>query len=157
MDANEIQRLAAMGAALRPDWPARSLGTFIERNLGARAYGDVAVALAWVAARTKTETPRLLLEAGPWWKAAAGDSHHTPRPPRKAEECQTHPGNWRESCHGCAADGLAGDQTAPADPRRPDGGAPLDRIRAELRSTRSNLCSHGVRTSQCAEHREERA
>ena len=90
LDNNEITRLAAMGQALRPDWPARSLRTFIEKNLGDRAYGDVAVALAWVAARTKTDTPRLILEAGAWWKAAAIEGGGTTmRPPRKEEACAT--------------------------------------------------------------------
>ena len=89
MDDNEIQRLAAMGSSLRPDWPARSLRTFIERNLGARAYGDVAVALAWLCTRTKTDTPRLILEAGPWWKAAGTEGSTAARPPTKQEACAT--------------------------------------------------------------------
>lgn len=89
LETNEIQRLAAMGQALRPDWPARSLRTFIERNLADRAYGDVAVALAWVATRTRTDTPRLLLEAGAWWKAAGTEGNSTLRPPKRDEACAT--------------------------------------------------------------------
>ena len=90
IDNNEIQRLAHMANALRPDWPARSLATFLSKNFADRAYGDVAVALAWIATRTKTETPRLLLEAGAWWKASALDGGGTAqRPPRKDEACAT--------------------------------------------------------------------
>lgn len=89
LEINEIQRLAAMGQALRPDWPARSLATFLSKHFTGRAYGDVAVALAWVATRTKTETPRLLLEAGAWWKAAATESPSSLRPPTRAEACAT--------------------------------------------------------------------
>ena len=59
MDINEINRLAAAGSAMRPDWPAKSLATFLGKNLADRAYGDVAVALAWICTRTKTNTPTL--------------------------------------------------------------------------------------------------
>jgi hypothetical protein len=144
LDNNEIQRLAGMGNALRPDWPARSLSTFIERNLSARTYADIAVALAWVATRTKTDTPRLLLEAGAWWKAAATEAGHVPRPPRKAEECKTHAGQWANACHGCASDRLAGDRTTPPNLRRPDASNHLARVRAELAGVRANLCGHGI-------------
>jgi len=89
MDENEIQRLALMASALRPEWPARSLRTFIEKNLSNRAYGDAAVAFAWICTRTKTETPRLMLEAGAWWKAAGTESSSGTRPPTKAEACAT--------------------------------------------------------------------
>ena len=90
MDINEINRLAAAGSAMRPDWPAKSLATFLGKNLADRAYGDVAVALAWICTRTKTNTPRLLLEAGPWWKATVADGGTlAPRPPTKEEACAT--------------------------------------------------------------------
>lgn len=89
MDANEIQRLAAMTNALRPDWAIKSLRTFIERNLSGRAYPDCAIALAWVATHTKTDTPRLVLEAGAWWRAASTDNSTAPRPPRREESCET--------------------------------------------------------------------
>ena len=90
MDINEINRLATAGSAMRPDWPAKSLATFLGKNLADRAYGDVAVALAWICTRTKTNTPRLLLEAGPWWKATVADGGTlAPRPPTKEEACAT--------------------------------------------------------------------
>lgn len=79
MNADEIARLAALGSALRPDWPTASLRTFIERHLSGRAYGDTAIALAWVATKTKTTTPRLVLEPGIWWQAALLDGDHAPR------------------------------------------------------------------------------
>lgn len=134
---------------MRPDWPLRSLTTFIEKNLAARAYRDVAVALAWVAT-TDTQTPRLLLEAGVWWKAAAiDDDGHMQRPPRKADDCPKHPGNWRTSCSACAADKLAGDDSV-YNPRRTT--APptaLATIRAELDKARDTLCVHGIRADRC--------
>ena len=50
MNETELARLAAMGNALRPDWPAQSLKTFLHA-FAVNAYRDVAVALAWVAGR----------------------------------------------------------------------------------------------------------
>ena len=100
MDDNEIQRLALMASALRPDWPARSMRTFVEKNLGGRTYGDTAVALAWVCTRTKTDTPRLLLEPGPWWRATTTEGNTGNRPPTRAEACATC--GRREDEHGAA-------------------------------------------------------
>jgi hypothetical protein len=80
MTPDEVARLAALANALRPDWPAASIRTYIARHLAhVRAYGDTAVALAWIATKTHTETPRLLLEAGPWWQAALSDGQTAPR------------------------------------------------------------------------------
>lgn len=71
MNEHEIERLAAAANALRPDWPAASLRTFIAKNLADRPRRDVAVALAWVACEANTAKPARVLEAGPWWRAAA--------------------------------------------------------------------------------------
>lgn len=79
MNDDEIVRLAALGNALRPDWPVNSLRTFIGKHLTGRGYGDTAVALAWIATKTQTQTPRLLLEAGIWWQAALSDGASAPR------------------------------------------------------------------------------
>lgn len=150
MSDNEVQRLALMGAALRPDWPARSLQTFIAKNLSNRTYADVAVALAWVCTRTKTDTPRLLLEGGAWWKASNTDASTAPRPPKRDEACADC--GRRKEAH---------------DPNEPDshewrqvGTAARDRnpertalARAELAQIRANACKHGVVRSRtrCAD------
>lgn len=65
----EIERTAAAVNSLRPDWPIKSLVTFIEGNLAGRAYRDTTVALAWVATDPETKTPKRVLEDGPWWRA----------------------------------------------------------------------------------------
>lgn len=77
MNEHEIGRLAAAAHQLRPDWPANSLRTFITKNLADRPRRDVAVALAWIACEPNTATPARVLEAGPWWRAAAveGETH----------------------------------------------------------------------------------
>ena len=70
MNRTEIERLAGAANKLRPDWPWKSLVTFIELHMMDRAYRDVAVALAWVACDPATKTPKRVLESGPWWQAA---------------------------------------------------------------------------------------
>jgi hypothetical protein len=105
MTPDQIERLAALGTALRPDWPQASLRTFIADNLHWRAYGDIAVALAWVAAKeVGTETPKLLLRDGLWWKACNVDGHTTRHPPKAHEECPEHPGEYQLSCRLHAAE-----------------------------------------------------
>jgi len=71
---NELQRIAAMANALRPEWKTSSILTNLQANHGTRPYRDLAVALAWIATDPDTLTPGRLLEAGPWWEAT------TPKP-----------------------------------------------------------------------------
>jgi hypothetical protein len=71
MDDNDIARLGAMAHALRPDWPAASVSTWLRRNLNDKPLRDVAIALAWIACEPNSATPaRLLAAPGPWWQAA---------------------------------------------------------------------------------------
>ena len=74
MIRTEIERLAAAGHALRPDWPAASLRTWLETQHASDAYRDVAVALTVVATDPATRTPARLTEPGPWWDAAQAAS-----------------------------------------------------------------------------------
>lgn len=141
MEQTEIQRLAAMGNALRPDWHPRSLATFIDRNLASRAYADVAVALAWVATRTKTDTPRLLLEAGAWWQAAATGNSSAPRPPKPHEACADC--GRRENDHDHPHIDHAYTPLSHATRGRDPGKAAL--ARAELHTAQTHVCSHGIR------------
>ena len=104
MDQNQIDRLALAAHALRPDWRADSLRTFIGqqatrsglplRDMPAR---DVAVAMTWIACDPDTRVPTRVLEAGPWWEAA------TPMPAQKPTPT---PSSLRseEVCQGCARD-----------------------------------------------------
>lgn len=67
---DETERLAAMANSLRPDWPVKSLVTFIVNELTRRTYREAAIALAWIATDPATDTPKRMLEAGPWWNAS---------------------------------------------------------------------------------------
>lgn len=80
MNETEIARIAAAVNQLRPDWPAASLRTLLARPaLAERPRRDVAVALTWIACEADTKTPARVLEAGPWWQAAAAESATAPR------------------------------------------------------------------------------
>lgn len=148
MNDNEIERIAAMGHALRPDWPLSSLRTLLGGpELRTKARRDMAVALAWVACETATKTPRRVVESGPWWHAA---NVETPdrvvrRPPRREDECCAHPGEWADACRPCATEERAVDAGARVEPGRAD----IGHVRAAWAQTRSALCRHGVPKSHC--------
>lgn len=78
---NELERLAAAANAMRPEWPTSSILTILTRDHANRPHRDLAVALAWIAADTKTKTPARLAESGPWWTATTG-GEPTRLPPR---------------------------------------------------------------------------
>lgn len=128
LNETEIQRLAGCVAALRPDWPAKSLRTFITTHLADRAYRDATVAFCWVA-MTDTQTPRLVLEPGPWWRATMAESVEDSRyrPPKDHQACGKHPGEWRDRCRSCTADQLAGEVDEPIDR------TPAEQAKAEAR------------------------
>lgn len=98
MNDVETQRLAHAINELRPAWPISSLTTFIRRSLSGRNFRDAAVALVWVAldidgaGNYVTETPKRVLEPGPWWKAAEASGTldgHRAKPPKRTEQCFT--------------------------------------------------------------------
>ena len=106
---NEIQRLACMANSLRPDWPARSVASILQRDHASRAYQDLAVALAYVATDPATKTPARLAEPGPWWTATAATSTVPDVGPGRAPRCDKE-GHWHEraiGCRLCASERLA--------------------------------------------------
>lgn len=98
---NELQRLAMMANALRPEWPVRSLLTRLTTTHAARPYRDLAVALAWIATDPATKTPARLAEAGPWWHATSMTesvaAHIAPA------MCADHPDQKAAHCVECAS------------------------------------------------------
>ena len=81
---NEIDRLAAAIHALRPDWPAHSLRTWLMGHCTATTYRDAAVMLTWVACDPSSKTPARMLERGPWRDAikepGRGEYRDQPKP-----------------------------------------------------------------------------
>lgn len=102
MNDHEIQRIAAAMHAARPDWPATSVATLIRKHLADRPRRDVFVALAWIASEPATSTPARVLEAGPWWKAAAADVTFTTGHQHVAKVYGTTDGDPREVCAECS-------------------------------------------------------
>lgn len=118
----ELHRLAGAIATLRPDWPASSLQTFIERHFAHRAARDVAVAMAYVALDPATEKPGRVLEAGPWWQAAATSDVPTARntcPRHPLAPMRIDPRTGHATCAGCHVDQQADDSTAAHFDRKP--------------------------------------
>ena len=74
------------------------------------------------------------------------------RPPKAADACPVHPGGWRGSCSGCAADRLAPDDAAPSAPT--SGPTGIARLRAELTTATATHCPCGVNRDRCTEHQE---
>lgn len=99
MNDHERERIAAAINQLRPDWPAKSLVTLLSKpELATRPRRDVTVALAWVACETSTATPARVLEAGPWWRAAAVEGQARTREVlQPIERCKTC-GHSRTTC-----------------------------------------------------------
>jgi hypothetical protein len=93
----ELERIAQMAGALRPDWNPRSVLTLLVNEHAHRAYRDLAVAMAYIATDPATHTPKRLSEAGPWWatsKDAPEPIHYTRCP---------QPGHTSYPAHNCGA------------------------------------------------------
>lgn len=105
----ELARVAALATALRPDWPTRSVLTFLEREHATKAYRDLAVAMAHIACDPTTQTPKRLSESGPWWLATA-DPTATAVPAATDPRCTVYGHeHYRLPCRGCRAEALAAD------------------------------------------------
>src|SRR5690554_2089445 len=116
LSRTEIERLAAMANALRPDWPVRSLCTWLNADHARRPYRDVAVALAYVATDPATQMPKRMNEAGPWWAAVRGATEDG-KPLHYARcEVDGHRSYPASSCGACRADQMAADDTTPTTP-----------------------------------------
>lgn len=144
MNPNEAGRLAHAINDLRPDWPISSLRTFIERNLNGRTYRDTAVALAWIATDTKpdgthaSDTPKRVLENGPWWRAATVENPASlrPQPPRKAEQC-TRCGGQLPDC-ACRREHLAATYDDDQETTRMDAAAARQAARDAIRDAKGS-------------------
>lgn len=111
----EIERIAAMMNALRPDWRPSSLVTFLETHQAHRPYRDLAIAAAVVATDARTQTPQLLNEHGPWWVAAQAATGTTSTGVVAATDprCDV-PGHEYEAarnCRACRSEAIAADPT----------------------------------------------
>jgi hypothetical protein len=118
-----------MAAKLRPEWPARSVRTYLEAKHADRAYADLAVALAVVCTDPTAETPARLEQHGPWWTATrvlAGTGRSPDVGPGRGQPRCGRPGHEHEhaeACRLCRAERLTGTTHEPQAPTVP---APAD-------------------------------
>lgn len=105
---NDIERLAQAAHAHRPNWPIRSLCTWLQADHAHRPLRDVAVALAWIATDPATKTPKRMNEAGPWW-TAVGAAGTDGQEPLRFERCPLdgHTSYRADNCGACKADRVA--------------------------------------------------
>jgi hypothetical protein len=90
MNEHETDRIADAMNRLRPDWPLKQLRSLLaDPRITTRPRRDVTVALAWVACESASASPYRVLQAGPWWRAAAieGEQQHF-QPLAPAERCR---------------------------------------------------------------------
>lgn len=107
------------------------------RQVADRDLIEVTAAFLRAARTASLRTPAVAAMDGPHWQQPKPEPA-TPRPPRRDEECDRHPGSWAERCHGCAADRHAGTAS-------PQAGSKADRwaervadLRKAVRPTRQN-------------------
>jgi hypothetical protein len=109
-DKAELERLAAAVNCLRPEWPAKSILTFLAAHHAHRAYSDLASAFALVATDPKTQTPARLSEAGPWWRTTSTSTTPSVGPGREPHcTVPSHEHELARHCRACRADALAGE------------------------------------------------
>lgn len=142
LDQTQVERLASAAHALRPDWPVKSLCTYLASEHTARAYRDVAIALVWVAADPESRTPRRMSEHGPWWVAAYRASGEIAQP-LHFDRCPEpgHTSYAAHNCGACRAEQLGTERDdQPPTPRDTPPSAGPDLVRAAM-------AMHGVPTS----------
>ncbi|MGH3094585.1 MAG: hypothetical protein ACRDMV_01125 [Streptosporangiales bacterium] len=113
----ELARLAAATAILRPDWPERSIRTYLQTNHTHRGYAELAIALTACAADPASRAPKRLEEtdAARWWRAALTATSQpeaaTPQPTRFIEGVDDRPPQPDQVAHrgGTACRDLLGD------------------------------------------------
>lgn len=131
--------IAHLVAELRTDWQPEGVVAALKKCAD-KSPTFVALAAIRAAADSNVRTPGAIPGAGDHWqegiKSQPRTSYDTP--------CSEHP----DQIHPCPRCKAA--TTAPSSEH-------LTRMRAELQSARSNLCSHGVPPERCSDHREQPA
>lgn len=154
---DEIQRIAAAMNALRPDWPVRSLVTFLESHQAGKPYRDLAIAAAAVATDVRTQTPNLLNEHGPWWTAAQAATGNTgpASVPRPDDPRCTEPGHDRElarNCRWCRSEQIAPDPATVPDPSYALSPEQVARNERWLRTIRAQTTTHAGAAGRTEEY-----
>lgn len=113
MTKDQAIPLAEFVHRMRPDWDTPGILANIGKVKQLNAW-EVAHALLRLAENPKAESPgALATTGGEHWRERAREGGTVRRPPKKADECRTHPGQWATHCGPCATDKLAADVDEP--------------------------------------------
>lgn len=99
----QIEGLALMLHAARPEWPLAPLRAIIEKNREVPSYQAVVIAAITKATEPSCMTPAPIFTPGPHWPEEARTKIHAP-------DCPDHIGKPAHNCAGCWADVKAGDR-----------------------------------------------
>jgi len=117
---DEAHMLATLAVACRPHGAPRWDAPGVVAAVGKVAHlslADVALATIRAADDSTTKTPGVIGNTRSECWRERKPNREIPRLPKAGQDCPRHPGNWPASCHGCAADRLAGEDDPPK-PRR---------------------------------------
>lgn len=145
------ERVAAAVNQLRPDWPAASILTLIERDLTLWALTDLVVALGYIAVDQNSDgswasrTPARVKEDGPWRTVGIAHSDDFAARERAARELEERRRDNRvrraavDGCRLCDSDGytITGVVCTHDDSGAARAKAGADRARQALQSSRS--------------------
>jgi hypothetical protein len=87
---------------IRPDWPAASLMSLIDKHRGVPSLGALLIAATTKALEATCQTPAPIFHPGTHWPAPS--RAHLP----KAQPCPDHIGESSHNCRCCGADFKAG-------------------------------------------------
>lgn len=105
-DKTPYERIAKAMVALRPEWNAKSIETFLIKNHSHRAARDLAIAAVIVATDSRTRTPNLLNQHGPWWEAVMVATGDAPRKLGITTRCPVHDYEETHNCGNCRSEYL---------------------------------------------------
>ncbi|MGH3094820.1 MAG: hypothetical protein ACRDMV_02325 [Streptosporangiales bacterium] len=103
-EPKQLALIATLGHVIHPDWPERSLRTWLETHITSHNSYTLTVAAVACWADPATHKPARLAEAGPWWPAAhaaTGEADRIPTPPKQLDE------SWRTGPKGDYQTGAA--------------------------------------------------
>lgn len=142
MTKPQADAIAVLVHNLRTEWDTRGIMAALAKCAHQPA-ADVALASIRAAMDPGAKTPGVIPTDGPHWAERLAP-REAPRPPRHDEQCPHHAGNYREGCHGCAADQKAGTDSPsrPMEQRRVT--VLAGQVRQALRTATASKCSHGI-------------
>jgi hypothetical protein len=91
---------------IRPDWDKPGILTHLDTARLRVGVTPATLAIAAIHAATNptNRTPAVIPLDGEHWRNPAVTPHRNVAPPRRADWCPSHIGEYADNCRGCAAD-----------------------------------------------------